>query len=369
MKNCTSSNFCSEDGIPRICYEASDFRNDVNFCDCSFWYGWTGKNCDQVGSSLVYLRVSTFIIITIFMVLLVLSTKTVIDYTKKGILVKNRPKINTAFYLAILSVITALFVISTSCNKLVFLFDSTQFKQIKQKSILFEENEDVVGKGDRISGYFLFSFQSIGSLLLVSSWMEVLNTVKYILILPKSKIDENIIFRAICIFGVLSVVFTIILSCFELFYEIIFIFFIGLLILLIAHIVGYRNFRRMSKKLEELNISSLTEAKQFIKKTSINVIISLTFGIISSMILLFLSVDVLSKEKIKVGGFNYLLVFSDFVFIAGISLSFLNWNYSNEILKRVLKTNNFQNLEKVSVMDGLTSLKLSTSSRILRVSY
>lgn len=74
---CNDSSDCDNDGIIRFCYEEASFSDEVFFCDCSNWYGWTGKECDIKSIQTTYFIISHILFSTIFLFVLILSCRTI----------------------------------------------------------------------------------------------------------------------------------------------------------------------------------------------------------------------------------------------------------------------------------------------------
>lgn len=75
---CDDSSQCDDDGIVRFCYEEASFSNETFFCDCSNWYGWTGKNCNEESTQLTYFRFSTIFFSILFFGVVMLCSRTIV---------------------------------------------------------------------------------------------------------------------------------------------------------------------------------------------------------------------------------------------------------------------------------------------------
>lgn len=45
---CVVSSDCVKNNIVKECFIKVIFSDKEYFCDCSNWYGWIGKRCDEI---------------------------------------------------------------------------------------------------------------------------------------------------------------------------------------------------------------------------------------------------------------------------------------------------------------------------------
>lgn len=68
----------TESGVFKFCFEEASFSDEVFFCDCSVFFGWSGENCDIPSPSQTVYKITTSFIIIWSFILIVLSTRTFI---------------------------------------------------------------------------------------------------------------------------------------------------------------------------------------------------------------------------------------------------------------------------------------------------
>lgn len=328
-RECNTSFDCDNDGIARLCYESSNFREETSFCDCTNFYGWTGSNCDMAGSNIIYSRISLLLYI-LFNPYVIYYTFTVLYlFLRAHLSSENRKAINPVFYVLIFDLLAGILFFIQVLLRVRPLVDSTAFETYVQESYIIEGFIEVGGVNARGATLVLslsFMFLTLCGVVIIMSWLDViLNITK---IFPQDEFwSEKKLRRFVIVFVFISLFIFLTLSIARLQVEVNAALATQVFILAFANVIGYFCFitklTRLKKKYNIIDSLSL------IKSSFRTNMICLTLMFVTAALYAIFSFEY--EKNFEIGKINPLFVVAD---IGGLSGLFMIWSiskYSNKV--------------------------------------
>lgn len=340
-QNCEVSFDClANSTVAKQCYEENDFREETFFCDCSSWYGWTGENCDIPTSTVYYSRLvicfftvwGLFNIITLF--------KSLYLYLKYVYDVKTPRNFNSIFYVLLFESVASFLLLLVRLLQLPSFFDSTLFV------VSSDSEENILGPDVQIKSYsggtglFLFLgiiFHGFASTVIVLSWLRVFNTISRMIEPDYELVSEKIMQRLI-IGSLLAfyIIFIILLSVEDLRIGSFFLSPIGAIFLIAFNVTGYVKFRNKMNSFLEGNLGYSEKRALMIVKRSCQINVVCLTAVFANFSIAVVGLDV-HDRVLKIGSFNYFLIFIDIAFLFGmISISYTSF-YVHNVNRNLLK--------------------------------
>lgn len=337
---CNNSFDCNFDGVERLCYKSSDFENETNFCGCSSYYGWTGEKCNDIGPTVIYNQVMVILLLIINTILLLYTIKVLFLFCKIQFFTKNennRKNINPVFYVLILSTITVVLYLVSTFLRIGAYFDPTAYVTVELKSYIVDDYIELVDVNGILANTFVaFSvgFQCLSTIIIILSWFDILVNITKIFpsedFWSETKL-KTVVSGIITIFLLILIVFSVL----KLSVEITIAYVLLSLALTIALLIGYICFERKISKFRNIKASKSQ------KKTGISLIkLSFKVNLICFIVVLIVgflySFLVLDYEKtIKIGGFNYILVFLHVGAFGTFFILFFTVWYCNQVINKL----------------------------------
>lgn len=310
---CESAFDCSNNSLFRECYQENNFRDELDFCDCSSWFGWKGDFCNERGPT-VYFRG----VIALFLIFWNIFNFTTLGNTlrnhTKHILLKNQFKIksiNPVFYVMLLSLTATTLFIYVDTVRLLTAIDSTYF-ELAESTSLFSDDLllEIVQKSNNI--YFAIvvlsiTLQGIAFMVISLSWLDVLRQFNELFDLnfcvSESKL-QKMIGGTIILFSV-SFLLTILLRAYTEFSAM---FLLGAILLSVSYAIAYHRFKSSFKLMQFNQANSATKSALKLVRRSFQVTTVCFFGIcVSNLVYLYGLFNF--KEVLVIGGFNYFMIF------------------------------------------------------------
>lgn len=324
---CDSAAECSNSSLFRECYEENNFRAELNFCDCSSWFGWKGALCDERGPT-VYLRTvvaSLFILWNIFNFSILGNTLR--HYTKCKLLRKESrfKKINPIFYVMTLSLTATICFIYVDFIRLLTTIDPLHFELAESTSFFSDDLLlEIVQKSNNI--YFAMvilaiALQGIAFMVISLSWLDVLRQFNEIFDLnfciSESKLQKIIASTTIifCISFLLS-------TALQAYTEFSVMFIVGTFLITVSYGVAYFRFRSSLKILQIENNDKTNKSILHLVRRSFQVTTGCFIGILVSNLIYIYGLNNF-KEVILIGGFNYFMI----VDLSGTAFGYVSMGY------------------------------------------
>lgn len=335
--NCVSALDCSNNTLIKDCYQENKFLDEINFCECQNWVGWTGPLCDQPGPTVFYSRIALSIILIWHFFNFITAIKSTFIYLKYNRNNQSLLKSNPIFFVALLTVVASFAFLLNNSIDVPSLYDHTFFEVNIQNSLLFGEIIEVQAKYRNIRLFIVpFGVVShfISCLIIILSWLDVFDSIDKVFYIEKI-FSATLIKRVIFITTALSFIFGTVFASLNLISELVIMYFIATLLLTIWYTVGYKRFKKlyilfMDNDLDERERDSLN-----LVKTSWLVNATCFSIFVLSSLVLAASFNI-HKEIIKIGGFNYLMLAITIQAVSGItSVSFTSY-YVYRINKNLL---------------------------------
>lgn len=332
--------------VAKECYERNNFREDTFFCDCSSWYGWVGENCDKPTSTVYYLRFIFFVLAFWSLFNLVTLFRTLFFFLKYNFDRKTAREANPIFYVIILEIMATLGFFLVRFLDAPSHFDSTLFT-ISADADRVAQGADVEVKNVAVASA-LFLVLSIllhffASTVIILSWLQVFNNMSKIFQPDNETISEKTIQRLIIGTIVLFTLIYIILSSIRAVRVGSFLLIpTGAILLCIAYTVGYLRFRL--KMNQFLNGSLGEKQKGAVRIVKRSCLIN-AFCLIMLMLSASVALNGLGAhlEVLKIGSFNYFLLFLDTAFAMGmLSITYTSYyvcNVNRRLIQRKLTAN------------------------------
>lgn len=362
MNPCEDANDCSNSTIIRECYEENNFVEEVFFCECSNWFGWVGENCDEPSSSIYYNRIM-FVFFTIWNLFNIVTISKVIyiylkyNYKKTGF--KNA---NPVLYVAILVFLSAFCLCILGFTRVISFYDPDQFIVVNSKSLFFE-SVGVERRLTLVNDFLLLfggTFQALASVQIILSWLDVFDKMNKIFEV-KLCVSEKTLKRIIASTIIFLTILFIILACFEAVAEITFVYVLASLVIAIGYLVGYYRFRSRMNGMLNGSLGGKEKRALRVVKTSFKInTICFTGILFCSLIYYFGFTNHL--RILKIGSFNYFLIFTDIA----VALGFITLTYSSyycyRINIRIIKTDHFISWIPFSGLCGILSKNSKSKS-------
>lgn len=321
--DCTTSS-----GVKKFCFEEASFSDEVFFCDCSIFFGWSGEECDQPSSvQTVYKTLSSIIIFWSFL-LIILSTRTFI----LNICLQYNPKqgIDPIVYTGVFVVLSSVCICTAASLYLPSYFLSDFFViqtygNIPEEEIVVEARTGYIA---HVFTVFAAAFQSFSALFMILSLDKTISKISRfdpILQNKKRKLKNNIFFLICCIL----VVVMIILSATN--YVV-----TGTVVIVIFTFVtsGYFlysavKFVKAMKTLSATENEIVRVTTQLVTRTCLQI----SFALILACLLgvAYFVADLGKEERLAPGDFNYALVLKNSVELIGLYLLTVTAWYVNSV--------------------------------------
>lgn len=307
---CSKASECSV-VVTKHCYDQIEGKRDA-FCDCFYYYGYTGEKCDSPTSTVYFTRVTLIITLLWAVLLFILTTRTLLANVYLG---SNPEKgVDPVNY--------ALLCIILSCFSLILFLISHLISNFAPNTyVVYDDGElEIVGPFGGIFSQFAYLFFvffivfSVRSMIL--SWQKVYQKVS--VFVSKSTLKRNtsetittwffrivfIVFVVLCGFQQFTFAFIMLVGCG---------FVTGVLFFLHA-----KNFKKLVLMLDQSRSKQVTLTLDLIEKLSFFTTVGVVLTVIS-YIFFRVTFDFLNKTAIP-GDFSYSVVFRELANVTGLML-------------------------------------------------
>lgn len=309
---CTVSSDCTlANGVLRECYESNNYKDEVFFCECANYYGWSGENCDKE-TSFVYWERSFAIIIAFVRVLFILlpTSKSLFLYFRFRWKQTDLPAIkkkNAAVIAGILVWLNSVTLIIYFGSRVPSQYNSSKFKLDQ-----FAGRESVQRNLHELEFFTLLLasyFQLFAAIHIMMSWLALIIEVSRTFPGEPKWVSERslqIIIKTTAV--IVAITFILLFLTADL--VIVFGFYIvGSFIAAVSFGIVYFRFRNFTVKVLNLADSKIMKELRLITTTfRVNVA---CFSLILVFVFVFVIFNNFQQSLIPIGGFNYTQLWAD----------------------------------------------------------
>lgn len=358
---CTDSFDCVNGSVIKQCYENNAFSEETFFCDCSNWFGWIGENCDKPGPTIYYIRITTVFFLAWTLFNIVTLSKTLFLLARHSFRKISIKDLNPIFYVVLFDTLASFGLLIGRLIESPSYFDSTQYEV---NEIDFGSTQVIqVDRKFTFASNFAIGFSSLfllfSSAIIILSWLEVFNKMNNIIKLD-GFIYEKVIKKTIISMVIIITVVFIIFSSLNILGVVILIYSVSAVLLIIAYVVGYCRFRNRMISLLNGSLGSKEKKALCLVRNSCKLKVFCFSALLLFSIAFFFGFSN-SVEILKVGGFNYVLLFLDATNVSAlISITHTSY-YTYSINEKLMK--NAGSADKTSWFPFIYSCKTLIKSK------
>lgn len=336
---CTKSIECDGSDVVKECFEYVNYNDRTNFCDCSPYFGYFGEECDQLSSTVYFMR-STLILFLIWSTLLfIVSSRTLflnwfIGYDPK----RGMDPVNYTLFSILFSSIS---LFSYAFLHLLSNLNPEEYVIVEQKSFSSETSDYVTAIGGETESFCLLAFilfNLVGVQFMMASWLKVIrNIYKFASVEEQKGCSQDDYFK--WFFRLFFIVFLIFTSLRQLFGAFLVVAFVAIVTVCLFAFNGVR-FNKLILNLDENNTKTLTLTINLVKK------VTLITNVCAVFIVVFFGIHMATlsgiNQNIRPGEFNYSLVFRDLAILFILILMTVYAWYVNSVTEGVLVTDEWK---------------------------
>lgn len=330
-KECGTSSDCVgifNDSAIRYCFEESRFSDKEFFCDCSPWYGWKGDLCNEESFQLYWFRF--IVILMIFLGTLAIIFLCFVAFKQIRFAIISKTSLSIKFYTCLSFLLASICFIINPSVQLPSLFDPDRFVIVDYK---VPEFEDVTVNGGKEVSYIIFLGPTallFGILCIVLTWFNILKrTAAWFPEVFGKK--ERVLERSLKILVLVYVILNVFIFVFDAL--LVGITLLVVLTILTAILFRYSTVAFLSKIDKNLVDSKNNVVVKRIKEAYKVVFTSLILGVGFNFVFSLLSP--FQYYLLKVGGFNFIVLFRDLTVFTGISLCLYMAKYLNTLINEL----------------------------------
>ena len=367
---CSNTRQCSTDGVLRVCYRKVLWTDKSNFCDCSSFFGWVGKECDEVSGAVIHFRFALLFCMTwsfILVVRLIIDAMRVWKHRKsRAVYVPwrmygkdpgNKEHLLFCSLVAIFFGFSFLFI--SSVMEFPSLVDPTRFELREfvlrgRREELAAVPHDAIISSLRLTVAVLYL---IATLLISLTWLSLADTLAFFHFFKISRATSFFRVFAKVTIAVLMVT-TFILPEFDLAKVRIILTSVCGVIFLILFILGRRTFLKIVRGMLSQRNTVIDGQLRLVSVSSGYTIVLFACAIIS-FIAHFLFLESF-RELTPPGGFSYALVSREIGGFFGLCLFSIHYWYVRERMRHILRPRRMPDKSKTQKHGSARKITIAT---------